>query len=273
MTDEVKQEELVESHVDDDAGLEAGFAEARGDEPPTPEPVADEPTAESETPSTDEPAAEPEVPQPVFAGLTEDQLRAQLAKAGEVDDLKAQVRQLFGRFGEVNAKLQQSHQPMKITPDAFAKLRENYGDLADALAEDLSKLPLGGGSQPNVDLAPIQEQFQQELAKIKQESEMKLLAMRHRDWQTIRTSPDFSLWEQTQLPAEERTRLNESWDALEIADYFDKFKDWRSKSQQQKQQKQSRLEAAVTPTRGAPANVTAINDDDALVSGWKSVRR
>ena len=266
MSNEEQEAVTVEQ---DEAAFEAGFAEARGEESPT-EQVVTEAAAEPEAEPEAQAAPEPEI---LFAGLTEEQLKSQLAKAGEVDDLRAQVRRLDGRYGELNSRLQQSNQPMKISADKFARLRENYGDLADALAEDLSQLSMGGGGgQQAFDSAPIEQKFSDELAKIRQENERKLLTIRHRDWETIKTSDDYKLWEQT-IPAEERQKLNDSWDEMYIADRFDDFKGWRTKSQEVKQSKQGRLAAAVTPTRGAPAAVSAVNDEAAFEAGFRQVRR
>ena len=271
MTDEVQTQEQ------DDAAFNAGFSEARGDEPPTEEVKVEEPAAEDVAP---EPVAEePPAPEVVFAGLTEDQLKAALAKASEVDDLKGQVRQLFGRLGEYNAKLQQvsqtAGQPTKITGDQLKRLHENWGELANDLAEDLSGLTLGSNAAPfdPTELrSELEQKFSDELDKIKKDSELKMLKMRHKDWETIRSSDDFALWEQT-LPPDERQTLAESWDAMYVADQFDRFKDWRSNAQSAKQQKQQRLEAAITP-KGAPAPApNSINDDDAFFAGFKQVRR
>ena len=232
MTDEVQnqeQEEVSQTTEQDDAGLEAGFAEARGEEPPTQEPTAEQPSAEPEP----EPAApEPEV---VFAGLTEDQLKAALAKANEVDEMKVQLRQAFGKLGEFNSRIQQiqnaaaAGQPTKVTADQLKRLNANFPEFADDLAEDLSYLTLAGGVQ-QFDPTPMREELQQsfsaELDRIKKENETKLLSIRHRDWQTISKTDDFKLWQST-LPAEEVKALVESWDAMYLADKFDEFKAWR----------------------------------------------
>lgn len=270
MTEEVQKQEEVQEQQDD-AAFEAGFAEARGDESPTPEPVAEE------TPAEEPVAEEPVTPEPeiVFAGLTEEQLKAALAKAGEVDELKGQVRQLFGRFGEVNSKLQQAAsqgQPTKVTPDQLKKLKANFPEFADDLAEDLSSLVLGGGTQQQAfDPSELQATIKAEREAMEKSFELKLLSIKHPDWQTVRSTDDFKLWEQT-LPDKERQELNESWDAAYVSTRFDEFKSWREKSQTVKVQKQSRLEAAVTP-KGTPATKqSTINDDDAFYAGFKAVR-
>lgn len=265
MTEEVKQQEATQEQ--EDAALAAGFATARGEEPPAAEEIVEpEPVVEA--------VQEEPTPEIVFGGMTEEQLKAALAKAGEVDELKGQVRQLFGRFGEVNSKLQQqaSHgQPTKVTSDQLKRLKASFPEFADDLAEDLSGLVLGSSSQSTFDPTELQASFKADLEKLTQANELKLLKMKHRDWETVRDSDDFKLWEQT-LPTEERTELNDSWDAMYVADKFDEFKAWREKSQTTKQHKQSRLEAAVTP-KGTPApKPSSINDDAAFDAAFRRAR-
>jgi hypothetical protein len=271
MTEEVQDQEVQQSSTtaEDEAGFEAGFAEARGDEPPT---------AESQPEVTPDPNAEtePEVEQeqPVLAGLTESQIKAALAKANEVDELRAQLRQIHGRYGDLNGRLtqmQQSAAPREVTAEMFEELNAEFPELAAGIAKGLSKLPLGGQPQTQVDLAPIEEKFTQGLDRIQKQAEIKLLSMKHRDWQTIRESDDFKVWEGT-LPEDERNELENSWDALYLSDQFDRFKGWRDRAQAARQTKQKRLEAATTP-RGVVSTPPTVNDDDAFFSGFKQVRR
>jgi len=268
-----ENQEVEVTTVNDDAAFDAGLAMARGDESPTiDEPKVEEPVAET-TEAAPEPVAE--VPQPVFAGLTEDQLKAQLAKAGEVDELKNQIRQIYGKMGEYNGKLNQLSQgsARKLTAETFSRLKEaGYDDLAEKLAEDLSNVQLGGGQAEvqQVDLTPIHTQIKQ----MQEQQEMKLLTMRHRSWQQDVNSDDFRLWSQT-LSAEDRQLLNDSWDAMALGDKLDDYKAWRERAAQaqpSKQQKQQRLEAAVTPAGVPSAAKAAIDDDEAFYAGLKSVR-
>lgn len=278
MTEEVQaQEQEVQTETAaDDGAFMAGFAEARGDEPPTqPEP---KPETTPEPEAVQEPVAEAEpVEEPVFAGLTESQLKAALAKVQEFDELKANIRRLDGRYGEFNARLQQvMTQPqgkVEITAEMFEDLNRDFPEFAESLVKGLSKLPIGGSVQAAapVDLTPLREEVTSDLDQWKRDYELKLLAMRHRDWRDLRETDDFKIWEGT-LPAEEREKLNTSWDALYVADRFDEFKAWRDKAQTNKQQKTKRLEAATTP-RGAATGPSQINDEDAFMAGFKNVRR
>ena len=265
-----QENEEVTQTVDDDAAFDAGLAMARGEESP---PVAD--PVEEKVEETIEPEAKAEEPAPVvFAGLPEEQLTTQLAKAGEVDDLKTQVRNIYGKLGTYQDKLNHLQQGSgrKLTAETFSRLKEaGYDDLAEKLAEDLSGVSLGGSAPPQqVDLTPLH----QEIQKVREQSEIKMLSMRHRTWQQDIGTSDFQLWKET-LSAGDREVLDKSWDAMTLGDKLDEFKAWRERGAQaqvSQQQKQQRLEAAVTP-KGIPSPAkAAIDDEEAFMAGIKSVR-
>lgn len=268
MTDEVIQQEQ-----EDDAAFEQGFAEARGEESPTTE-SHEEPVSQEESQETEEAQEAQEEPQEeqLYAGLTESQLKAQLARVAELDEMKQQVRQAFGKIGELNAKLQQA-QTAKATlsPGQLKRLASEFPEMAALLEEDLGSLSVGGNQFDPSPLVNELHATKQQFEEAKQEQEKKLLSIAHRDWQTVVASDDFTLWKQT-LPSEERQTLDTSWDALYIADKISEFKEWRGKAQTSKQQKTKRLEAAVTPQGITKAGPSAINDDDAFLAGFKAVR-
>ena len=263
MTEEVQVQETT---AQDEAAFEAAFAEARGDEPPTevaqPEPET-EPTAEAE-PAAPEP--EPEIQ------LSPSEIKAYLV---QIDELKAQLRQVHGRYGDLNSRLTQMQQPgspREVTAEMFEDLNAEFPELAAGIAKGLSKLPMGSQPQaPVVDLAPIRDELNQEIEKIRTQSKIDLLSMRHKGWQATRASDDFKVWE-GMLPKEEFDELNTSHDAVYLAEQFDRFKEWREKAQTKRQTKTQRLEAATTP-RGAASTPPTVSDEDAFMSGYKNIRR
>jgi hypothetical protein len=279
MTTSVEQESVdTEALQDDDAAFEAGIAQARGDESPAIPTKTESPTGASMVNESAEPdaTAEPEKVEPEFFldNLTKEDVKRLLTKAGEVDVLQSQLQKAHGRLGELNMRVQQIQQGSgrKLTAETFSRLKEaGYDDLAEKLAEDLSGVSLGGAAPPQqVDLSPLRQEIQQ----IKEQHEMKLLSLRHRTWQQDVNGDEFRLWSQT-LSAEDRQQLNESWDAMFIGDKLDDYKAWRERgvqAQASQQQKQQRLEAAVTP-KGIPSPAkAAIDDEEAFLAGIKSVR-
>lgn len=274
MTEEVIEQESTQEQ--DDAAFSAGFAEARGDEPPTEAPASEPVESQQEdAPATETSVeAEPAAEEPLYAGLTESQLKAQLAKIAEVDEVKAQVRQAFGKLGELNQKLMAAQSATaKLNPGQLKRLSSEYPELAALLEEDLGSIAVG--QSPSFDPEPIRQELEQkfsgELERMRREQELKMLSMRHADWQTIRSSDDFRIWEQT-LPQDERQKLNDSWDALYVSTMFDQYKAWREKAHATKHQKNQRLAAAVTPTGVPKVGHSTTNDDDAFLAGFKQAR-
>lgn len=286
MSEEIQQEQTQEQQIDvaqEEAAMEASFAESRGEEPPV--------TVEAEqSPETGEQQTEPvkaEAKQEVLiAGLTEDQLKAALLKAGQVDELNTQLRKAFGRMGELQGHIQQLRQSsgsggVKLSADKLKRLSSEFPEMAQMIAEDLSEALQGSGGGAAFDPAQMDQFVTERLTasetKIHQEMEKRWLTRQHKDWQTVVNSDDFGLWVQNVLPKEEAAALGNSWDAEFISDKLSEFKSWRDQSagtaNRSKENKQKRLEAAVAPTgnRGEP-NAT-MSEDDAMEQAFRAARR
>lgn len=286
--------------VDDDAAFAAGFAEARGEEPPADEvkpegqeeqqvegedPAlqanADDKKAEGEQQEKTDP--EPEQPaQPVATApkLTDEELNRILAV---VPDLQAQNRKAFGKIGELQQVINElkgkdsgGQASLRVNADQLKRLNKDYPELAQALAEDLSELPAGpDGKLDPASFEPIVEQrVSAARTQLMEELETKLLTMQHRDWPQIIAAPEFALWKQTQT-ADEQAKLDSSWDAMYLSDKFTEYKTWlKSRSTQPDdttQKRQHRLQQAVVPEGKPPVN-TGLSDDDAFAAGFNAVR-
>lgn len=286
MTEEVEvPEEIQEAVQEDDAAFAAGFAEARGDEPVESEPeVVEEVTQEVvEEPQPEEQPAPPVV----AAGLTDEQLTALLARLPKVDEIETtygkRFEQVYGKFGEMQRTINElkgksGGEPVRLTPEGLKRMHAEFPEMAQMLAEDLSEvIRVQGGTSfdPSMVEPLLQERENKIRAEVQQQAdqkmEQKLLTLRHRDWQNVVASDEFAVWQQT-LPAEDQNALNNTWDSLYLGDKLDEFKEWRDRSKQVVQERQNRLQAAVTPqglpSQGAPVQ----NDDDAFLAGWKAAR-
>jgi len=102
-------------------------------------------------------------------------------------------------------------------------------------------------------------------------NEMRELSRRHKDWETVVRSEDFSKWGST-LPAQEWESLRSSNDADEIAKGLDSYKDFATKAQAKASKQQSankRLEAAITPT-GTASSPATLSERDLFLQGWNT---
>lgn len=279
--------ESQESVAAQEAAFEAGFASVRGDEPPTQEAAPaesdDKPAVQTEAQpkeATPEPAA-------VLAGMTEDQIKALLVKAGEVDGLKAEtetrVRQVFGKLGELNSLVQQLQKSrsestgVKLDPSKLTRLNTEFPEMAQMLAADLAEaLAASPAGQASVDPAQVDQLVSSRLSdleeKLQHQMEMRWLSRTHKDWQSVVGSSDFRLWKDNVLAKDEAARLDESWDAEFIGGKLSEFKDWKEKSTRTATNKQKRLEAALTPQGAGASGPTAMTEEDAFLAGWKAVR-
>jgi len=278
----MENEQAAPEQAQVEASLDAGFNKTREEITPVEtlrqeraEPAGNEASTEVQL-TASEPAQA--VEEPMIGGFKESEFKALLAKAQRVEELESQIKgnhdKAFGKFGELQRTINELKErpagaPTKVTGAALKRLTENFPELAEMLAEDLSELSIGSSTN-NADSAAIEARFDQRLEEINRANEQKLLAMKHRDWRTTVKSDDFVLWKNT-LPAEHRTELDNSWDALYISENLDAFKEWKSKAPKQKTDK--RIEAALTPN-GTPVTAPGVLPDNAgLNAGFNKVRR
>lgn len=270
MTEEVR-EELVEESVNEETqeqvnpndNFEAGFEKGATGE----EPVVEEP-------------AEEEVREEVPPEPTIDDRLAEMSS--KFNQELAKVRDTAaGRIGEMNQRMQQmlSQQSssgssgVKLTKENLKRLSGEYPEIAEMLAEDLSEsLKMNGGVNfdPSIIDQRVNERVAQERDAMMKDMEKFKLSMLHSDWEDVTRDEKFRTWLGGQ-PLEYQDKIGSSWDAKEIAGALTAFKEQTNRVQQQAQQKQKRLEAAV-PTTKATQTAPAPDLNDAFASGFKSVR-
>jgi hypothetical protein len=301
MTTETGEVSAPETNVQQDEGsLAAGFNKVRGDEPPADSPPVTEPESTAPEASTevapanpaDAPAtasAEPAAPveeEPMIGGFKESEFKALLAKAQRVDEIEAQLKgnndKVFGKIGELTRVLKAiqetpAGQPVKVTADSFKRLKEQFPEMAEMLAEDLSGLMPAGNSQAAPDLADLETRFAQriteETERIQKASAMTLLTMKHSDWKQTVTSDDFKLWTGT-LPPDEQRVIKDSWDPVFVSQTIDKFKVWTEEKVKAKtKNNEKRLAANVTPQGAGGPGKTTVPDHAGLSAGFNKVRR
>lgn len=295
-----------EAAAAEDAAFAAAFNETRGEsaekgETLPAEPVADEPAAETvgegeaEGPAEETPATEAE-PAKLFAGLTEEQLQAALARSGS---LQTTVDKMAGRIGQ----LMQQIEGLRATPPTtqaaqqaldlkLEKLSAAFPELASMLREDLAGLQGGVAGQPA--LAPaapagitqeqldaaLAERLNQAQASMQEKMEVKVLSVLHPDWLTVIKSPQFALWRDNVLGPVTGKQLMESEDSAFISQHLTQFKSWREQSSAPAApratvpaSRTSRLANAVIPNGGAGRPATGpVTEEDAFASAFAKER-
>lgn len=275
--DAQEQQAYAEALVGDD--------EARTDEVPTEETAS--PEVESE-----QPVVEGDPGRPIFAGLTEGELKEKLAKIDEIDRLRAELsgetRKVYGKVGELNGELKQLRElqkrPQTFGPDAMKRLQEEYPELAEILSA--SGEVERGRSTEDME-REFTERLQSAIGEQSAKVEMKILTVLHHDWQQVRDSAEFDAWTKT-LPLDKWTELENSSDALHVANGLTEFKAWReenrkqqeatAEAERQKQDKRTRLEAAAQPAGVAPSATQGVASEEeayqqAIAEGSRLRRR
>lgn len=273
-----------------DAAERAAIASARGNQGEEQQQAQVQTQAE---PQPENPEATPEpAPQPLIGGMTEDQLKAALASAARVPELEGNVTkridQIFGKFGELQRMLQQQSAtaPQGVAAEkklaaSMKRMREaGFEDMAEMLEGDLDEL-LGSMSGKGGDPAVFESKLDAKIGGFEQRIAQTLLSFRHKDWQTVRGTPEFKAWETTLDPAV-RAELNSTWDTSFVADRLDEFKASLKKAEPEAQpansedhqrQLNKRLEGAMTP-EGAGSGVprATITEDEAEAAAIKARR-
>ena len=273
MTTETEQEQ---EHSDNDS-MEAGFNAVRGgsgsssddyQEKESPEDKQDEPEIEDEQDS--EP--DPEVDEPVFAGLTEKELKSILERATRVDSLEEQLRKANGKIGEINGTLKelQSRKPTQSAPaesdDAdlseFESTFPEFGPAVDARAKKLVTELLAANQAQGQASDP---------EAINKQVNLAVMDMTHDGWQETQATDDFKLWMSGQ-PQEVQQTYQTTWSAKQLGGIFTAFKNRQQATSTRAAKSKQRLENALTPDSRTQKVTHAITEQDAMQAGFDSVR-
>lgn len=279
---EVDTQEVVGSEEEQSASEAAGFASVFGGAPvdTTAAETKDQDDEGAETQDSaaagvdDTPAADDEngdAPSQEEADRLE--LKGLLDSLPAINEKQAltesQIRHINGKLGEINRLVQSlktsssaAPEPIKLSKESFKRLNEDYPELAQKLADDLSELPLGGrgGNTPVLDLdQEVNSRVSVITEQLAQETEKKLLTIAHRDWRQVVAGEEFKRWLATK-PEAEQNRFYSEWDAVYLSGVIDEFKDHRTQQAQQRASKEAavaerneRLSRALPPkTTKAP---------------------
>lgn len=260
--------------IDDEAAFAAGFNEVSGDPVVEVKPEPSEPVAESKPeaePVTEEPQQEA---QEETVTLNQSEVKALLGRLEELDKIKGGLRDLNGRYGTLSDSFNRLKEAnatggsVEISEEDLAELSE-FGELKTSVGNVLKKVLAKAGTGGAVDLEPIETKFEQRINERDRVMEGRILTAYHRDWRQVTGGDEFRTWLQAQSE-DYRDRINNSWNAEEIAQAIDSFKARNVKPQAQ-QNKTRRLETAVAHT-GNAKSAPGIDDDAAFLAGFSAIR-
>lgn len=235
---------------------------------------------------------ESEKEEPRFAGLKESEVKALLAKAAEVDNLKDQIQKLHDRTAGKLGSLTQALKDLQTKPTAKAtkvakeqlkSLSRDFPELAERLADDLSNIEFGAAGAALVDPAGIEQMVEAKLAEVQFKADVKRLDTAHPDRQQIIASDAYRTWFALQ-PSEAQETIRNSRSADFAISAFNAFKEWRDKSEKAvviqedaakaAKQRDKRLEDAMTPTgASADSGKKVLTPEEAFNEGLKAVTK
>ncbi len=280
----------------EEAALLAGFAEASGQEAPTPTDEKTTATADTQDKTddaaggdapgtTDQPSNADDAAATAAAQADTPLTRAQLDEilAQERAAHQAELRKLHGRYGQLNGRIEDLAKRKGLTKEDLAALREEgWDDVADALGRNLPDKhedlpPLEDATDDTPASQPARTSDAIELPPEVQDRYLDRLSP---GWQTKINSDDFATWLRS-LPANEAEAIADSQDPIRIADEIGRFDQWKSAAdaraadaEKAERLKQRRLSGAAQLTRGSTtATIPAEEDEEtAMLKGYASVR-
>lgn len=262
------------------ADMSAGFNKVRGNAAATEDAAKAADTDDSQAAPPAELEPEP-IPEPV--ALTQDELRAALAKVAELDAFRGQsateTQKLHGKIGELNRTLQAVQSaPTAANSEAHKAALQKLTDEYPELAETLTPL-FGAGSGGGVSKDAIAQIVQEQVGQIKAETTQTIgqlrtelsIAISHPDYKQIGATPEHQKWLATK-PADFQKAYLASWDPDFISESLTEFKTWKNTTYAKEKERTARLEGAVRPA-GVPGRSQAkLPDSAGLSTGFNRVR-
>jgi hypothetical protein len=275
-TDEEIEEEAFQSRMAQINGADEKL-------PAQDEPKEDEVSTEHESVEQEEKQERVEV----IPGYTKEEIDAALAAIPKLQSALDRTNGTYGsRLAEQqklieelrNQKQQQVEQVQsqvsKLSPESLKRLRAEFPELAEVLAEDLSEIIV---PQSQADITTIKREYDKRFDELRQTSEKEkvemgrqMLEWLHPDWQEVAmyntneqgmitswNDPKFGYWLTTQ-PEDVQQEIINSDNAFKLAKHITKYKDSLKPATTNK--KQTNLERAVQP-QGVPS-VRAPSDLD-----------
>lgn len=266
------QEQQAQEH-DDSESMLAGFDAIRGGSYSASDDYKS-PDAEKDT-SADEDAEDDgsgEEDAPVFAGLTESQLKSILERATRVDAIEDQLRKANGKIGELNGTLQeiQRRRPTQHAPaddlddEQIAEFESTFPEFGPAVEARARKIA-------QEVMQSQQAQGQHDPEEISKQVNLAVMNTTHKGWQQTTASDDFKLWIASQPPDVQQT-FQTTWDAQELGGIVTAFTSRQKAASARSTKSKQRLEAALTPDGRSSKVVHAVTEQDAMQAGFDAVR-
>lgn len=271
-----QEQQAQDKEHDDSESMLAGFDAIRGgsysasDDYKSPD--AEKDTSADDDSGEEDQADDEEQEAPVFAGLTESQLKSILERATRVDAIEDQLRKANGKIGELNGTLQeiQRRRPTQHAPaddlddEQIAEFESTFPEFGPAVEARARKIA-------QEVMQSQQAQGQRDPEEISKQVNLAVMNTTHKGWQQTTASDDFKLWIASQPPDVQQT-FQTTWDAQELGGIVTAFKSRQQAASARSTKSKQRLEAALTPDGRSSKVVHAVTEQDAMQAGFDAVR-
>ena len=271
-----QEQQAQDKEHDDSESMLAGFDAIRGgsysasDDYKSPD--AEKDTSADDDSGEEDQADDEEQEAPVFAGLTESQLKSILERATRVDAIEDQLRKANGKIGELNGTLQeiQRRRPTQHAPaddlddEQIAEFESTFPEFGPAVEARARKIA-------QEVMQSQQAQGQRDPEEISKQVNLAVMNTTHKGWQQTTASDDFKLWITSQPPDVQQT-YQTTWDAQELGGIVTAFKSRQQAASARSTKSKQRLEAALTPDGRSSKVVHAVTEQDAMQAGFDAVR-
>lgn len=267
------------------AAAQAGYGKkaARGEEPPAEE--QSQAQQQQEEQPTETPAAEPaddqpknEPAAPTVASLA-DELKALKERVAAANSDPEAVRRMHGEIGNINRTLKALQKSAKaedapVDDELTAAMKlaeENAVEYPEIVGPLVKALKVAVARQPAAHVQPedIDERVTTAVSKARETDAIEALKEEHPDFMTVRETPEYKTWLASKSP-EFQERFLTTWNPSVVARGLTEFKD----SLKKQQEKQTRLEKAITP-KGVPqpAKSSTLPDEAGFSVGYNKGRK
>jgi hypothetical protein len=271
-----QEQQAQDQENDESESMLAGFDAIRGgsysasDDRKSPDVEKD--TSTDDDSGEEDQADDEEQEAPVFAGLTESQLKSILERATRVDAIEDQLRKANGKIGELNGTLQeiQRRRPTQHAPaddlddEQIAEFESTFPEFGPAVEARARKIA-------QEVMQSQQAQGQRDPEEISKQVNLAVMNTTHKGWQQTTASDDFKLWIASQPPDVQQT-FQTTWDAQELGGIVTAFKSRQQAASARSTKSKQRLEAALTPDGRSSKVVHAVTEQDAMQAGFDAVR-
>ena len=223
----------------------------------------DEPDDQQESVTQDE-------QQPVFAGMTENEIKALLDRAARFDD---QLAKAHGKIGELNRTLQQLTAPQPA-PQASAEVgKADDVDLSEIeeLFPEFTPAVEAKARRIAHEVMAQQQPAQTDPEQLQQTIALAVMDATRPGWRNTVQTDDFQTWIAAQ-PEDYQQTYASTWDTAVFSGVLTDFETARRATTARTTRNQTRLEAALTPDSRTSRVSHAATEMDAMQAGFDAVR-